>query len=46
MTVQLPDPPIPGEDPSDCRHGCNGDCLEGGSDVCTFTCHPTTEEQA
>jgi hypothetical protein len=26
-------------DSSDCRHGCNGDCHESGSDVCTFTCH-------
>lgn len=28
----------PGYDWSDCRHGCNGDCLDGGSDRCTFTC--------
>ena len=29
-------------DPSDCRHGCNGDCivLGSGSDVCDFLCHP------
>jgi hypothetical protein len=29
-------------DPSDCRHGCNGDdVVRGyGSDVCDFTCHP------
>lgn len=23
----------------DCDHGCNGDCEERGSDVCTFVCH-------
>jgi hypothetical protein len=27
------------DDPTDCVHGCNGDCLEAGSEVCTFTCH-------
>jgi hypothetical protein len=28
-------------DPSDCQHGCNGDCERlSGSDVCTFICHP------
>jgi hypothetical protein len=29
-------------DPSDCRHGCNGDCVANGSpdDRCNFTCHP------
>lgn len=27
-------------DPSDCRHGCNGMCVESGSDRCDFTCHP------
>jgi hypothetical protein len=28
-------------DPSDCRHGCNGDCVASGvSDRCNFTCHP------
>lgn len=32
--------PDPAEDLSDCRHGCNGDCLANGSDVCNFTCHP------
>lgn len=26
-------------DSSDCRHGCNGDCLTSGSEVCNFTCH-------
>ncbi|WP_433363940.1 hypothetical protein [Streptosporangium sp. CA-115845] len=31
--------PHPMEDLSDCRHGCNGDCLVSGSDVCTFACH-------
>lgn len=29
----------PGYDWSDCRHGCNGDCVESGSDRCTFVCH-------
>ncbi|WP_157253231.1 hypothetical protein [Nonomuraea typhae] len=23
----------------DCLHGCNGGCVYGGSDVCTFVCH-------
>ena len=29
-------------DPSDCRHGCNGECVasDHGSDRCDFTCHP------
>lgn len=29
-------------DLSDCRHGCNADCivLGAGSDVCDFLCHP------
>lgn len=27
-------------DPSDCRHGCNGDCVASGGDRCTFACHP------
>lgn len=31
--------PSPLADLSDCRHGCNGDCLTSGSDVCNFTCH-------
>ena len=26
-------------DPSDCQHGCNGDCVTSGSDRCNFTCH-------
>lgn len=26
-------------DLSDCRHGCNGDCVESGSERCDFTCH-------
>ena len=26
-------------DPSDCRHGCNGDCITSGSERCDFTCH-------
>lgn len=30
----------PGYDWSDCRHGCNGDCVTGGSsERCTFVCH-------
>lgn len=28
-----------GDPHPDCRHGCNGDCLFAGSDVCTFSCH-------
>lgn len=31
--------PAPLVDSSDCLHGCNGDCLESGSDRCTFICH-------
>ncbi|WP_326642839.1 hypothetical protein OG884_05685 [Streptosporangium sp. NBC_01755] len=31
--------PSPLDDPSDCRHGCNGDCLVSGSEVCSFVCH-------
>jgi hypothetical protein len=27
-------------DKSDCRHGCNGDCIVSSSEVCTITCHP------
>lgn len=34
------EPATPLLDPSDCRHGCNGACVEGGSDRCDFTCHP------
>lgn len=26
-------------DEPDCLHGCNGDCLTSGSDVCNFMCH-------
>jgi hypothetical protein len=35
----------PGWDFSDCRHGCNGDCIARGtgSEVCDFTCHPGLE---
>ena len=29
----------PLDDPADCVHGCNGDCVSFGSDVCTFACH-------
>lgn len=36
---QPPTPPSPLEDPSDCIHGCNGDCEVSGSDRCSFTCH-------
>ena len=36
---QAPPPAVPGEDLSDCMHGCNGDCVESGSDRCTFICH-------
>lgn len=38
----------PLSDWSDCRHGCNGDCVvrETGSGVCTFTCHPGLTPQA
>lgn len=27
-------------DPSDCRHGCNGECVVSGSEKCSFFCHP------
>jgi hypothetical protein len=40
--------PSPLDDPTDCGHGCNGECLTGGSESCTFVCHPdgpVTEEQ-
>jgi hypothetical protein len=33
-------PSEPLRDDSDCQHGCNGDCLISGSEVCTFACHP------
>ena len=26
-------------DDGDCQHGCNGDCVVSGSEVCSFTCH-------
>lgn len=26
-------------DPGDCRHGCNGDCVTNGDTRCNFTCH-------
>jgi hypothetical protein len=32
--------PSPLDDLTDCAHGCNGDCLTSGSDVCSFVCHP------
>lgn len=37
------EPHDPLVDPSDCRHGCNGMCVEGGSDRCDFTCHPSED---
>lgn len=36
--VRAPSPALL-DDPSDCAHGCNGDCLTIGSETCTFTCH-------
>lgn len=41
-TVRAVDPL---RDLSDCRHGCNGDCIARGtgSEVCDFTCHPGLE---
>lgn len=38
------DPADPLVDPSDCRHGCNGMCVESGSERCDFTCHPEEDE--
>lgn len=38
--VERPLLPSGFEDPSDCRHGCNGLCLVSGSERCNFTCHP------
>lgn len=33
--------PAPGDDLSDCRHGCNGDCLQhSGPSECGYACHP------
>jgi hypothetical protein len=40
--TEVPQPPTPIDplaDPSDCVHGCNGDCVESGSEKCGFTCH-------
>lgn len=34
--LDLADPLL---DTADCQHGCNGDCMQSGSDVCTFSCH-------
>jgi hypothetical protein len=31
-------------DLDDCVHGCNGQCVYGGSDACNFTCHELTPE--
>lgn len=33
-------------DSSDCVHGCNGDCVESGSERCTFACHEHAEAPA
>lgn len=30
---------LPFLDPSDCQHGCNGDCEQSGGERCDFTCH-------
>lgn len=32
-------PTAPGEDLSDCMHGCDGGCVESGPERCDFTCH-------
>lgn len=37
LGIPLDDPDV--EPEADCRHGCNGDCLESGSETCNFTCH-------
>lgn len=40
--TEVPQPPapfVPLMDLSDCVHGCNGDCVESGSERCNFTCH-------
>jgi hypothetical protein len=40
--TEVPQPAAPLDplvDLSDCRHGCNGDCVESGSERCDFTCH-------
>ncbi len=45
VTAELgTEPADPLVDPSDCQHGCNGDCVtsEHGSERCDFTCHPDT----
>lgn len=39
------EPHDPLVDPSDCQHGCNGMCVEFGSDRCDFTCHAEDEPQ-
>lgn len=32
--------PAPGDDPSDCAHGCNGDCMtHSGPSECGYACH-------
>lgn len=38
--------PAPFDDPTDCAHGCNGDCVYSGSDVCNFTCHDDLDQRA
>ena len=37
-------PGLPGEEPGDCRHGCNGS--PGCGPDCTFICHPEADEPA
>ncbi|MET8985808.1 hypothetical protein ABZW49_10205 [Nonomuraea wenchangensis] len=32
-------------DDGDCVHGCNGGCVYGGSETCTFTCHTLTPRE-
>ncbi|MFI6296883.1 hypothetical protein ACIBEJ_35200 [Nonomuraea sp. NPDC050790] len=32
------------DEDGDCLHGCNGGCVYGGSEQCTFACHDLTPE--
>lgn len=43
----LPEEKLPSglEDPSDCMHGCNGDCAVSGGERCNFTCHEKRDER-
>lgn len=44
-STEVPLPPAPANplaDLSDCVHGCNGNCVESGSERCNFTCHERT----